>query len=114
MRIGTSLVEPQGTQALGSLREQVLLAVDDGFDSAWMANIFGLDALTALAVAGQGGPDLEIGTAVAAASTPCPRSRLPARGFPTSNSAPRWCRPTPGTRRRWPSRRSPPRWRWTA
>jgi 5,10-methylenetetrahydromethanopterin reductase len=64
MRIGTSLVEPQGAQALASLREQVLLAVDDGFDSAWMANIFGLDALTALAVAGQGVPGIEIGTAV--------------------------------------------------
>ncbi len=64
MRIGTSLVEPQGRQALTSLREQLLLAVEDGFDSAWMANIFGLDALTALTIAGHGVPGIEIGTAV--------------------------------------------------
>lgn len=64
MRIGTSLAEPRGPLALSSLREQLLLAVDDGFDSAWMANIFGLEALTALAVAGHGVPGIEIGTAV--------------------------------------------------
>jgi 5,10-methylenetetrahydromethanopterin reductase len=64
MRIGTSLAEPQGAQALGSLREQLLQAVEDGFHSAWMANIFGLDALTALAVSGQGVQGIEIGTAV--------------------------------------------------
>ncbi len=64
MRFGTSLTELPGPQALSSLREQLLQAVDDGFDSAWMANIFGLDALTALAVAGPGVPGIEIGTAV--------------------------------------------------
>jgi 5,10-methylenetetrahydromethanopterin reductase len=64
MRIGTSLPEPSGTQALGALRDLLLQAVDDGFSSAWMANIFGLDALTALAVAGSGISGIEIGTAV--------------------------------------------------
>ncbi|HEX9034593.1 MAG TPA: TIGR03564 family F420-dependent LLM class oxidoreductase [Streptosporangiaceae bacterium] len=64
MRIATSLAEPEGPQALSLLRDQLLRAVDDGFSSAWMANIFGLDALTALAVAGHGVPDIEIGTAV--------------------------------------------------
>ncbi|HEX9063918.1 MAG TPA: TIGR03564 family F420-dependent LLM class oxidoreductase [Streptosporangiaceae bacterium] len=64
MRIGTSLVESPDPQALGALRDQLLLAAEDGFASAWMANIFGLDALTALAVAGQGVPGIEIGTAV--------------------------------------------------
>jgi len=64
MRIGTSLAEPQTPQALGILRDELLRAADDGFASAWMANIFGLDALTALAVAGQGIGGLEIGTAV--------------------------------------------------
>src|SRR6266568_2325553 len=64
MRIGTSLTEPQSPQALTELRDELLRAVDDGFSSAWMANIFGLDALTALAVAGHGVHGIEIGTAV--------------------------------------------------
>jgi F420-dependent oxidoreductase-like protein len=42
----------------------MLQAADDGFTSAWMAHIFGVDALTALAVAGQGITGLEFGTAV--------------------------------------------------
>jgi len=64
MRYGTSLTEPQSPQALSVLRDQLKMAVDDGFSSAWMANIFGLDALTALAVAGHGLAGIEIGTAV--------------------------------------------------
>lgn len=64
MRFGTSVAEPQGSQALASLRDQLQRAVDDGFASAWMANIFGLDALTALAVAGPAVPGIELGTAV--------------------------------------------------
>ena len=64
MRFGTSLTEPQSPQALSVLRDQLTMAVDDGFSSAWMANIFGLDALTALAVAGHGIDRIEIGTAV--------------------------------------------------
>jgi len=64
MRIGTALTEPQSPQALTELRDELLRAVDDGFSSAWMANIFGLDALTALAVAGHDVHGIEIGTAV--------------------------------------------------
>ena len=64
MRYGTSLTETQSPQALSVLRDQLKMAVDDGFSSAWMANIFGLDALTALAVAGHGLAGIEIGTAV--------------------------------------------------
>jgi F420-dependent oxidoreductase-like protein len=64
MRIGVSLTESQTPQALSQLRDQLLAAVDDGFSSAWMANIFGLEALTALAVAGSGIGGIEIGTAV--------------------------------------------------
>jgi F420-dependent oxidoreductase-like protein len=64
MRYGTSLTEPQSPQAFSVLRDQLKMAVDDGFSSAWMANIFGLDALTALAVAGHGIAGIEIGTAV--------------------------------------------------
>ncbi|MDR2988261.1 MAG: LLM class F420-dependent oxidoreductase, partial [Nocardiopsaceae bacterium] len=62
MRIGTSLAEPQGPQAISKLRDQLLMAVDDGYSSAWMANIFGVDALTALAAAGYGVHGIEMGT----------------------------------------------------
>jgi 5,10-methylenetetrahydromethanopterin reductase len=64
MHIGTSLPEPEGPQALTMLRDSLQRAADDGFASVWMANIFGLDALTALAVAGHGISGIEIGTAV--------------------------------------------------
>src|SRR5215470_4720038 len=64
MRIGVSLTESQTPRALSLLRDELLMAVDDGFSSAWMANIFGFDALTALAVAGSGIAGIEIGTAV--------------------------------------------------
>jgi 5,10-methylenetetrahydromethanopterin reductase len=64
MRIGTSVTEPGGTDALARMTDQLRRAADDGFASAWMANIFGLDALTALAVAGSQAPGIEVGTAV--------------------------------------------------
>jgi 5,10-methylenetetrahydromethanopterin reductase len=64
MRIGTSLAEPGGADALSRLADQLRRAADDGFASAWMANIFGLDALMALAVAGSQVPGIELGTAV--------------------------------------------------
>ncbi len=64
MQIGTSLPEPEGADALSVLRDHLRAGADDGFASAWMANIFGLDALTALAVAGNGIEGIEIGTAV--------------------------------------------------
>src|ERR1022692_4275370 len=64
MRIGMSLTEPAGPEALTELTDQVRQAADDGFASAWISNIFGLDALTALAVAGSQVPGIELGTAV--------------------------------------------------
>jgi 5,10-methylenetetrahydromethanopterin reductase len=64
MRIGTFLNEPAGADALGRLRDLLQVAADDGFSSAWLSNIFGLDALTALAVAGSQVPGIELGTAV--------------------------------------------------
>ncbi len=64
MRIGTSAVETGGSQALAKLADQLRRAADDGFASVWMANIFGLDALTSLAVAGSQVPGIELGTAV--------------------------------------------------
>jgi 5,10-methylenetetrahydromethanopterin reductase len=64
MRIGTSLAEPGGPDALATLADEVRRAADDGFASAWISNIFGLEALTALAVAGREVPGIELGTAV--------------------------------------------------
>ncbi|MGD0246534.1 MAG: LLM class F420-dependent oxidoreductase [Streptosporangiaceae bacterium] len=64
MRIGVMAEERGGDQALVKLADQLRRAADDGFASAWMSNIFGLDALTALAVAGSQVPGIELGTAV--------------------------------------------------
>ena len=64
MRIGISQDEPAGPQALVRLRDQLQHAAEDGFASAWVTNIFGLDALTSLAVAGSQVPGIELGTAV--------------------------------------------------
>src|SRR5258707_9846718 len=95
MRIGISLTEPQPPQALSLLRDQLLVAVDDGFSSAWMANIFGLDALTALAVPRSGIPGIEIGTAVVP-----PYPRHPAALAPHALTAAPWAGapPPPGLR----------------
>jgi len=64
MRIGVSLREPAGPDAIRRLHEQVAQAAQDGFSSAWLSNIFGFDALTALAVTGHGVDGIELGTAV--------------------------------------------------
>jgi F420-dependent oxidoreductase-like protein len=63
MRYGLSLSEPAGDDPIGALRSALDEAAADGFSSAWLANIFGVDAITALAVAGQG-TTIELGTAV--------------------------------------------------
>ena len=69
MRIGVSLPDPSGPDAQGrpplaQVRDALRQAAHEGFASAWMNNIFGLDALTALAVAGSQVPGIELGTAV--------------------------------------------------
>ncbi|RVX42418.1 F420-dependent oxidoreductase-like protein [Nonomuraea polychroma] len=64
MRYGYYLTEPKGPDPIGGLRDQIAQAAEDGFTSAWLANIFGLDALTALAAAGAQAPAIELGTAV--------------------------------------------------
>jgi 5,10-methylenetetrahydromethanopterin reductase len=62
MKIGIN-----GTGSLGTL-DQVIDAARqaeaDGFDSFWIAQIFGLDALTALAIVGREVDRIELGTAV--------------------------------------------------
>ncbi|TDC74563.1 LLM class F420-dependent oxidoreductase [Actinomadura sp. 7K507] len=64
MRIGVLLTERGGAEALGKLADDVRRAADDGFPSAWISQIFGLDAPTALALAGRDVPGIELGTAV--------------------------------------------------
>jgi 5,10-methylenetetrahydromethanopterin reductase len=64
MRIGVSLQDPRGPGPMTALREELQRAADQGFASAWMSNIFGVDALTALAVTGNQVPGIEVGTAV--------------------------------------------------
>src|SRR2546423_1866527 len=64
MRIGVPLQEPSGPDPMSGLREQVQRTADDGFASVWLSNIFGLDALTALAVVGNQVGGIELGSAV--------------------------------------------------
>jgi 5,10-methylenetetrahydromethanopterin reductase len=64
MRIGTMAADPSGDQAIAQLTDQLRRADDDGFASFWLSNIFGLEALTSLAVAGSQVPGIELGTAV--------------------------------------------------
>jgi F420-dependent oxidoreductase-like protein len=64
MRIGITLPDPQGPDAFAMLRESLARAADDGLASAWLSNIFHLDALTAVAVVGGQVPGIELGTAV--------------------------------------------------
>jgi len=62
MRIGIN-----GTGSLATLDEVIgaaKRAEADGFDSFWIAQIFGVDALTALAIVGREVPRIELGTAV--------------------------------------------------
>lgn len=62
MRIGIN-----GSTAASSVHDVVAearAAYDNGFASFWLAQIFGVDALTALALAGSQVPGIELGTAV--------------------------------------------------
>ncbi len=64
MRIGILLNEPTGPDGLRGLTDELRRAADEGFNSAWISHIFGVDALTALAVAGSRVPGIDIGTGV--------------------------------------------------
>lgn len=65
MRIGIFGGEvAAGGGAIDELVVAVRTAKDEGFPSFWMAQIFGFDALTALAVVGREVPDIELGTGV--------------------------------------------------
>ena len=64
MRIGISMDERGGPDALERFTDGVRRTADDGFASVWMSHIFGMDALTCLAVAGSRVPGIELGTSV--------------------------------------------------
>jgi len=49
---------------LDSIREQARQAAEDGLAGVWMSQIFGPDALTALALVGQDVVDLELGVSI--------------------------------------------------
>jgi F420-dependent oxidoreductase-like protein len=64
MRIGIMIGEITGTVSLDQLIGQVQVAADAGLDTAWQAQLTGLDALTAIAVVGRAVPGIRLGTAV--------------------------------------------------
>jgi F420-dependent oxidoreductase-like protein len=63
MRIGLSSASI-GSGSLDDVVAEARRAVDDGYSSFWVAQVFGLDALTALTVVGREVPGIELGTAV--------------------------------------------------
>jgi F420-dependent oxidoreductase-like protein len=63
MRISLSSGLGRNT-TLDELIAQIVKAEQDGFAGVWLSNIFGFDALTALALAGQRTQRIEVGTAV--------------------------------------------------
>jgi F420-dependent oxidoreductase-like protein len=64
VRIGLFLGDPSGPDPVGELTSRLQAARDGGFATAWVPQLFSVDALTALAVAGRAVPDVEVGTAV--------------------------------------------------
>jgi F420-dependent oxidoreductase-like protein len=64
MRIGIFGGEVAGHGGIDEVVESARRAADQGFASYWVPQIFGLDALTALAVVGREVPGIELGTAV--------------------------------------------------
>ncbi len=64
MRIGIFGGEVAGLRGIDDVVVSARQAADHGFASYWMPQIFGLDALTALAVVGREVPGIELGTAV--------------------------------------------------
>jgi len=64
MRFGVMAGATGGANTLDALVGRCLELEDRGFASVWMANIFGLDAILALAVAGRETRRIELGTAV--------------------------------------------------
>jgi F420-dependent oxidoreductase-like protein len=64
MRIGIFGGEVAGTGGIDDVVAAAKEAADQGFPSYWLPQIFGLDALTTIAVIGREVPGIELGTAV--------------------------------------------------
>ncbi|GAA5105599.1 TIGR03564 family F420-dependent LLM class oxidoreductase [Nocardia iowensis] len=65
MRIGIMFDYQQaGPDAISRLVDDLRQAVEEGFESAWLPQMFGMDALTALAVAGNRVPGIQLGVGV--------------------------------------------------
>ena len=64
MRIGIFVGAQPASPDIEAQVQQVVAAEDDGFESFWMAQTGGVDALTLLALAGQRTKRIEMGTAV--------------------------------------------------
>jgi 5,10-methylenetetrahydromethanopterin reductase len=64
MRIGPFIGTMGAADTLQGQVQQVADAESDGFDSFWTAQVFGVDALTMLALSGEKTRTIEVGTAV--------------------------------------------------
>lgn len=53
-----------GTAGVEQLVGQVAARANDGVESAWFSNVFGIDALTIIALAGRAVPGIELGSSV--------------------------------------------------
>ncbi|PFG74495.1 TIGR03564 family F420-dependent LLM class oxidoreductase [Tepidiforma thermophila] len=63
MKIGLG-IGITGNEGIDDVIRQIQRAEEAGFDSAWLPNIFGLDAITTIAVAGRETSRIELGTFV--------------------------------------------------
>ncbi|GIW13839.1 MAG: LLM class F420-dependent oxidoreductase [Tepidiforma sp.] len=63
MKIGIG-IGITGAEGLSEVIGQIQRAEESGFDSAWLPNIFGLDAITTIAIAGRETSRIELGTFV--------------------------------------------------
>jgi F420-dependent oxidoreductase-like protein len=64
MRIGIEVGDAMGPVTIETIIARVQEAASAGLETAWMAQLFGWDALTALAVAGREVPGIALGTAI--------------------------------------------------
>jgi F420-dependent oxidoreductase-like protein len=67
MRIGVMVdasAPGGGAASVEQLVGQIAARANDALDSAWFNNVFGVDALTMIALAGRAVPDIELGTSV--------------------------------------------------
>ncbi|MFP6564965.1 MAG: TIGR03564 family F420-dependent LLM class oxidoreductase [Myxococcota bacterium] len=64
MRIGMMSAASQGPEGIDAVVAEAKRAEEAGYATLWVPNIMGLDAMTALAIAGRATQRIEVGTAV--------------------------------------------------